>query len=107
MEGHRRNLRPDGDAVSKMKRGRGKLSGGLLVVLLVAGCHYAPDPEPMTAQQKLAMVEASRQNAIAFSKTMDELEAKMIAAGAYKPGEIREARNVYPEGHKSLGPIGD
>lgn len=88
-------------------RGRGKLFVGLAVVLLAGACHYAPDPKPVTTQQKLAMTEANRQNAVVFSQMMDDLEAKMIAAGAYRPGEVREARNVYPEGHKSLGPIGD
>lgn len=85
-----------------------RFATALAIVLLTGGCHYAPDPAPQTAQQKLALAEANRQSALAFSQMMDDLEAKMIAAGAYKPGEVREARNIYPAGtDKILGPISE
>ena len=63
-----------------------KLKGGLLVVTLLLGaCHYAPDREPPTAEQQAALVAFNKQQAHDFDVIMDDLEAKMIAAGAYKP----------------------
>ncbi len=80
-----------------------KLQGGLLVVVLVlAGCHYAPDAEPPTAKQKLAFAEFNRRQAAYFDHMMDDLEEKMADAGAYTPGVTREPKNVYADGTHSL-----
>jgi len=80
-----------------------KLQGGLLVVILMlAGCHYAPDGKPPTVEQKLAFAEFNRQQAAYFDHMMDDLEEKMAAAGAYTPGETREPKNVYADGTRAL-----
>ena len=55
-----------------------KLLGGLIVVLMLAGCHYAPDRPMPTQEQKLAMAEFNKQQAIEFDLIMDELEAKTL-----------------------------
>ena len=80
-----------------------KLLGGLIVVLMLAGCHYAPDRPMPTQEQKLAMAEFNKQQAVEFDLIMDELEAKMIEAGAYTPGKVYESRNIYPAGTETLG----
>ena len=81
-----------------------KLKGGLLVVLLMlAGCHYAPDGKPPTVEQKLAFAEFNHQQAAYFDHMMDDLEGKMIAAGAYDPSKPYEPKNVYPGGQGFMG----
>ncbi len=82
-----------------------KLLGILIVVYCLTGCHYAPDQPMPTQEQKLAFAAFNHQRAAEFDHMMDDLEAKMIASGAYKPGEVREQRNIYPEGNQILGSI--
>lgn len=79
-----------------------KLLGGLLVVTLLLGaCHYAPDREEASAEQKQAVKEFNKQQAVYFDHVMDDLEEKMIVAGAYDPGKPYQPKNIYPNGHKS------
>ena len=84
-----------------------KLLGGLVVVLAAAGCHYAPDQPMPTEEQKLALADFNHRQAAMFDAMMDDLEAKMTAAGAYTPGQAYEPKNIYPESHKGLGPIAE
>jgi len=82
-----------------------KLPGGMIVVLMLAGCHYAPDRQEVSVEQKQAFREFNKQQAVYFDHMMDDLEEKMILAGAYTPGKPYEPKNIYPEGQTSLDSV--
>lgn len=82
------------------------LGGLLLLVLALAGCQCAKD-EAARQEQKLAFATFNHQQVIMFDAMMDDLEAKMISAGAYDPAKPYEPKNIYPEGRNGLGPVAE